>query len=71
MVLNDVPLPYVSSVKYSGFMFTPDSKDNVDMQSQMRTFYARSNTMLRPFSKCDESVKPVLFSSFCSCYYCP
>ena len=27
--------------------------------------------MLRQFAKCDESVKLVLFSSFCSCYYCP
>ena len=66
MVLNAAPLPYVDSVKYLGFMFTPDSKDDADMQRQLRTFYARSNTILR-----DESVKLVLFSSFCSCYYCP
>ena len=32
---------------YLGFMFTPDSKDDVDMQRQLRTFYARSNTILR------------------------
>ena len=71
MVLNAAPLPYVDSVKYLGFMFTPDSKDDADMQRQLRTFYARSNTILRQFAKCDESVKLVLFSSFCSCYYCP
>ena len=73
MVLNAVPLPYmyVDSVKYLGFMFNPDSKVDVDMQRQMRTFYARSNTILRQFAKCDESVKLVLFGSFCSCYYCP
>ena len=59
------------SVKYLGFMFTPDSKDDADMQMQLRTFYARSNTILRQFAKCDESVKLVLFSSFCSCYSCP
>ena len=54
-------------------MFTPDSKDDVDMRRQLRTFYARSNTILRQFAKCDESVKVVdlLFSSFCSCYHCP
>ena len=28
-------------------------------------------SILRQFAKCDESVKLVLFSSFCSCYYCP
>ena len=71
MVLNASPLPYVDSVKYLGFMFTPDSKDDVEMQRQLRTFYARSNTILIQFAKCDESVKPVLFSSFYSCYYCP
>ena len=71
MVLNAAPLPYVDSVKYLGFMFTPDSKDDVDMQRQLRTFYACSNTIIRQFAKCDESVKLVLFCSFCSCYYCP
>ena len=71
MVLNAAPLPYVDSVKYLGFMFIHDSKDDVDMQRQVRTFYARSNTILRQFAKCDESVKLVIFSSFCSCYYCP
>ena len=64
MVLNAVPLPYVDSVKYLGFMFIPDSKDAVDMQRQMRSFYARSNTILRQFAKCDESVKLVLFVTF-------
>ena len=62
MVLNAAPLPYVDSVKYLGFMFTPDSKDDVDMQRQLRTFDARSNTILRQFAKCDESVKLALFS---------
>ena len=72
MVLNGAPLPYVDSVKYLGFMFTPDSKDDVDMPKQLRTFHARSNTILRQYAKCDESViKLVRFNSFCSCYYCP
>ena len=70
MILNAAPLPYVDSVKYLGYMFTSDPKDDVDMQKQLRTFYARSNTILRQFAKCDESVKLVLFGSFCSCYYC-
>ena len=62
---------YVDSVKYLGFLFAPDSKDDVDMQKQLGMFYARNNTNLRLFAKCDESVKRVLFSSFCSCDYCP
>ena len=61
MTLNSVPMEYVTDVKYLGFMFTSDSKDDVDMQKQLRTFYARSNTILRQFAKCDESVKLELF----------
>ena len=64
MVLNAAPLPYVYSVKYLRFMFTPDSKDDVDIQRQLRTFYARSNTILGQFSKYDESVKLVLLVAF-------
>ena len=64
MVLNAAPLPYVYSVKYLGFMFTPDSKDDVDIQRQLRTFYARSNTILGEFAKYDESVKLVLLVAF-------
>ena len=64
-------MEYVTNVKYLGFMFTSDSIDDVDMQKQLRTFYARSNTILRQFAKCDESVKLEPFGSFCTCYYCP
>ena len=68
MVLNAAPLPYVDSVKYLGFMFTPDSKDDADMQRQLRTFYARSNTILRQFAKCDESVNPIRSGLFLENY---
>ena len=34
------------------------------MQRQLRTFYARSNTILRQFAKCDESVKLVFLVAF-------
>ena len=44
MVLNAAPLPYVDSVMHLGLMFTPDSKDGVDMQMQLRTFHTSSNT---------------------------
>ena len=32
MTLNGVPMEYVTNAKYLGFMFTSDSKDDVDMQ---------------------------------------
>ena len=49
MILNDVPKEYESNVKYFGFMLTSDSKDDVDMQRQLRTFYTRSNIILRQY----------------------
>ena len=71
MTLNGVLMEYVTNVKYLGLMFTSESKDDVDTQKQLRTFYARSNTILRQFAKRDESVKLEPFKSFCTCYYCP
>ena len=71
MVLYYVPILYADSVKYLGFMFTPDLKDVIDMLRQLRTIYARSNTILRQFAKCGASVNLELFKRFCSCYYCP
>ena len=69
MALNSVLILYADRVKYLSFMFTPDSNDSIDMLRQLRTFYARRNTFLRQFAKCDASVKLELFKSFCSCYY--
>ena len=51
MVLNAAPFPYVDRVKYLGFLFTPGSKDDVDLQRQLRTFNARSNSILHQFAK--------------------
>ena len=45
MVLNSAPIPHADNVKYLCFMFTPDLKDDIDMPRQLRTFYARSNTI--------------------------
>ena len=61
-----LPLCHVPqiSVKYLVFLFTPNSKDDVDMQRQLRTFYARSNTILRQFAKCEESGKLELLVAF-------
>ena len=71
MFLNAMPMDYVTNVKYVGFMFTSDWKDDVDMQRQLRTFYAHINIILRQFAKCDVSVKLELFRNFCIRYYCP
>ena len=51
MVLNSAPIPHADSVKYLGFMFIPDLKDDIDMLGQLKTFYARSKTILGQFAK--------------------
>ena len=67
MTWNGVPMEYITNVKY--FYVYLYSKDDVDTQRQLRTFYARSNTILRQFAKCDKSVKLELFRSFCTFPY--
>ena len=57
MALNSVPIPYAYSVGYLGFIFTPDLKDDNDILRQLRTFYARSHTILRQFAKSNASFK--------------
>ena len=41
--INNMPLVYVDSIKYFGFTFSRNHKDDDDMLRQMRTLYARSN----------------------------
>ena len=49
LYINDVPVVYVDSIKYLGFAFSRNHKDDVDMWRQMRTLYARSNTIINLF----------------------
>ena len=35
MFLNAMPMDYVANLNYLRFMFTSDSKDDVDMQKQL------------------------------------
>ena len=63
-------LKYVAESKYLGFSFC-DSKQNDDILRQMRTVYAKSNTLLRTFSHCSTDVKVTLLQSYCTALYCP
>ena len=63
-------LEYVSSVNYLGYFITPNLSDDQAMQSQIRSLYARANSLIRGFRHCSVEVKRILFSSYCTSLYC-
>ena len=40
---NTEMLDYTDNIKYLGFTFSSDKKDNNDMLRQMRVFYTKAN----------------------------
>ena len=69
--MNNEKLDYTDSIKYLGFTFSSDKKDDNDMLRQMRILYTKSNRLLRLFHCCSIDVKLALFRSYCTCFYCP
>ena len=63
-------LLYVDTVKYLGVYLTNEMNDNCDMKRQLRSLYARANTLMSKFSKCSIDVKLTLFRNYCSSTYC-
>ena len=53
-------LDYTDSIKYLGFTFSSDKKDDNDMLRQMNILYTKSNILLRLF----HCVKLTLFRSY-------
>ena len=67
--MNGSHLRMDCTYKYLGHIITDDLKDNNDIQRQIRGFYAKSNMLLRTFSKCSYLVKKHLFMSYCGSIY--
>ena len=63
-------LDYVGKVKYLGGFICDDMKDDEDMLRHLRSFYARSNSILRKFHNCSVDVKLYLFHAYCCTIYC-
>ena len=61
---------YADNVKYLGFTFSSDQKDDNDILRQLRMFYTKSNRLLRLFHHCSVDIKLALFRSYCTCFYC-
>ena len=68
--MNHEQLKYVDSVKYLGVILSKDFSDNLDIQRQLRSLYARANTILAKFSYCTLPVKCSLLETFCMNFYC-
>ena len=68
--VNTEILDYAANIKYLGFTFSFDKKDDNDMLRQIRVFYTKANRLLRLFHCCSTDVKLALFRSYCACFYC-
>jgi len=62
-------IKYVQQFKYLGHIITNGLTDDEDIGREIKNMFARTNILMRKFSKCSSSVKKVLFKSFCLCFY--
>ena len=67
--LNGKPIPVETSCRYLGHIITNNLSDNEDIKRQLRSFYGRSNMLLRTFGSCSYDVKQHLFMSYCGSLY--
>ena len=68
--INNNKLDDVGKVKYLGVIICDDMKDDEDMLIHLRSFYARSNSILRKFHNCSVNVlKLYLFHAYCCTIY--
>ena len=64
------PLTYVNTVKYLGFVFCENKKDDEDMLKQLRSLYVKSDKVICMFNHCTVNVKLLLIRSCCTSFYC-
>ena len=70
VTLDGKCLKWIAEHKYLGVIIREDLKDDVDIQRQLRSLYARGNLLVRKFKKCSVDVKIQLFKSYCTNLYC-
>ena len=47
--INNLPISYIHSIKYLGYVFSCDNSDDAEMLKQMRLQYCRSKRLIRMF----------------------
>ena len=68
LYMDSQVLKYADNVKYLGFTFSSDQKDDNDIFRQFRMLYTKFNRLLGLFHHCSVDVKLALFRSCCVLY---
>ena len=63
--VNNTKLEYVKNAKYLRVIICNDLKDDEDMLKHLRSFYARSNSIIPKFHNYSTGVKLHLFHAYC------
>ena len=71
IIMDNQLLKYTDDIKYLGFTFSSDQKDDKNLFRQLRLLYTKSNRLLRLFYHCSTDVKIAFFRKYCTCFYCP
>ena len=64
--LNFTRLPITDSYKYLGHIINCGLTDDLDIQNQTRSLYARANMLKRRFSAASLHTKCMLFNAYCT-----
>ena len=67
--IDDVTVEFVNEYKYLGYILTNNGYDVKHITQLYHGLCARSNSIIRNFSKCDIDTKALLFRSFCTSFY--
>jgi len=70
LYINGKNLTWVSDYKYLGIFLDSHYTDDIDINRQVRSIYARGNMLIRKFRRCSLDVKVQLFKTYCSNIYC-
>ena len=73
LCMDNQLLKYTDDIKYLGFIFSSDQKDDNNLLRQLKMLYTESNRLLRLHGvQCSTGVQQLgLFRSYCTCCYCP
>ena len=69
-VLQGDILKVVCEFKYLGYILTHNMSDDVEIGKRTRGIYAMGNTVINKFKCCRESLRILMFKTYCYSVYC-